>query len=451
MLILPKPSPGFAGYSEALPRLSLDVTAAVQAIQKHATRFDFSNPGSAVGHIFEDARIIGLGEGSHGTAEFFRVQTEVTRYLIEKKNVRLVLAELLPGLAEAMNIVLQLPNEIVTQRIEDTIRQMPFETWSSNEFEELFGFIYNWNRSHPDDPVVFRGIDVSHTNAASVLRDMHSVSPEIKRTASELTAQLAHLCEEIFGFGQQNVSRDKSQVLDSLDGVSKAANPHLETLKDNRPAYFLVRSISQTAELLKSCAQNGESSQGIRDLIMASNISEEVGYLAPNKRAVVLAHNAHVSFGDPSDSEARFSEGLGQALRREFGSEQYRVLICTSGGGSVTSRAAETRPSPGGGGNVLTGAISNERKMYESQDAVEGSLEYLFLQAVTTPVSLSVETMFNDERLCSIATSPIALRSMGCGLLLQEFRPVRLAACCDGIIFFPSTKGSKLYQRRSHK
>lgn len=102
MHIQPKPDPCFPGHDEAyLPRISVPIDAAVEAVKEHSRKIDLTNPGPAIDAILEDARIIGLGEGSHGTAEYFQTQAEITKYLIQARNARLVMVELPRGLLKS--------------------------------------------------------------------------------------------------------------------------------------------------------------------------------------------------------------------------------------------------------------------------------------------------------------------------------------------------------------
>lgn len=443
MHIQPKPVPCYPGHDEAsLPKISVPIDLAVEAVKKHSREIDLTNPGPAVDAIFRNARVIGLGEGSHGTAECFQTQAEITKYLIRERDARLVMVELPPGLAEVMNMTIsQSGDNTIPKQVEDTIRKLPFETWLSQEFEDLFLFIREWNLTSPSDPVVFRGIDMSSYNATNALDQMPDASLETRNLARRLEREMNCFPG---GLPIKSESVASSDQLNGLKRIWKEAKQHLLTLEEHPHVYCVFRSIAQVAYLNRCTIAKPDSLVAERDKMMAKNVVKEIRRLDPDARAVVLAHNAHVSFDDPFTSS--YSGGLGRFLRAYFGEDHYRVLITTSGGGSVTSRVGLTKPSETNEGEVVfTGAMSRERGIYVSDAPLQGSFEDLLSKSVSTPVCLSIESMLKDERLAEVALSPISLRSMGCALLKNEFAASRLASSCDGVVYFPKSNGSKLY------
>ena len=71
---------------ESLPRL---IAAAAEPLQ------ELDDP--AFGRLFdrfaEDARVVLLGEATHGTAEFYRARSVITRWLIEQRGFSIVALE----------------------------------------------------------------------------------------------------------------------------------------------------------------------------------------------------------------------------------------------------------------------------------------------------------------------------------------------------------------------
>src|SRR5918992_1359256 len=70
------------------------VESAVEVVRHAALWFEHSHGGldgllEAVG----DARVVLIGEASHGTDEFYRIRAELTRTLIEQKHFNIVAVE----------------------------------------------------------------------------------------------------------------------------------------------------------------------------------------------------------------------------------------------------------------------------------------------------------------------------------------------------------------------
>src|SRR5436309_13614500 len=98
----------------------------------------------AVFDRFADARVVFLGEASHGTSEFYRARAAITRRLIERHGFNIVAVEAdWPDAAVLDHVVRQLPAEPAHER--------PFErfpTWMSRNLE-LKHFI-DYLRIHND-------------------------------------------------------------------------------------------------------------------------------------------------------------------------------------------------------------------------------------------------------------------------------------------------------------
>ena len=104
-------------------------------------------------HI-ESADVVALGETVHGSAGFLRIQARLVRYLVPKHGFRLIVwenptlrsVELARWLASCTNAKTSAPIEVL---------YMP-----TSADRPLFDWMCDYNRSHPNDPIVFRGMDI---------------------------------------------------------------------------------------------------------------------------------------------------------------------------------------------------------------------------------------------------------------------------------------------------
>ena len=68
----------------------------VQMLRRHAEPLPSPDEVDAFGSLFDrfgDARVVLLGEASHGTSEFYRARAAITRRLIERHGFTLVAVE----------------------------------------------------------------------------------------------------------------------------------------------------------------------------------------------------------------------------------------------------------------------------------------------------------------------------------------------------------------------
>lgn len=115
----------------AVPLPSIDDPAFAEAFDRYA-----------------DARVVLLGEASHGTSEFYRARAAITRRLIEEHGFNIVAVEAdWPDTAALNRRVRGLP-----EREEDAhvFERFPHWMWRNREVEALLDWMTGWNRGKVD-------------------------------------------------------------------------------------------------------------------------------------------------------------------------------------------------------------------------------------------------------------------------------------------------------------
>ena len=100
------------------------------------------------------ADVVALGETLHGSAGFLRVQTRLVRYLVEKRGMRLIVWEN-PTLRS-----LELARWVAACATERTPVPIGVLYMPTRADGPLWEWICDFNRAHPANPVIFRGMDV---------------------------------------------------------------------------------------------------------------------------------------------------------------------------------------------------------------------------------------------------------------------------------------------------
>ena len=149
-----------AARSFALFALAL-VSARVWAALPGVTEFQ-STPeqitdvqlAGLLGHRIRSADVIAIGESVHGSAGFLRVQTRVVRHLVEHHGLRLIVWEN-PALRS-----LELSAWVAACAKGTSPPPLDVLYMPTAADRALWEWICDFNRSHPGDPIVFRGMDV---------------------------------------------------------------------------------------------------------------------------------------------------------------------------------------------------------------------------------------------------------------------------------------------------
>ena len=100
------------------------------------------------------ADVIAIGESVHGSSGFLRIQTRLIRYLVENHGLRLIVWEN-PALRS-----LELGRWVSSCKKVRTPAPIDVLYMPTASDRALWDWVCNFNLAHPNDPIVFRGMDV---------------------------------------------------------------------------------------------------------------------------------------------------------------------------------------------------------------------------------------------------------------------------------------------------
>jgi len=279
---------------------------------------DFSDLAE-LDEIVGDARIIALGESTHGTSEFFRLKNRILEYSVKNLGVRVFAIE---------------DHQLVVNRVnryvlggEGTARSSMdgmLGVWQTEEVRDLIQWVRNYNDAHLDDKVEFMGFDIQ--NAALPIDSAYSFaerySSDLYETTKMLLADLRQNSANSYLLGDStkhewylNSSKVYELFLKNSIGWLSNAATRVDSLE-------IIWGL-QYAGLVKQYAENtfkGHTSL-YRDVAMSENISWIIDVYKPGVKAVIWAHDVHVSRGDHSDQELNiyYGKSMGSHLSRKYG------------------------------------------------------------------------------------------------------------------------------------
>jgi erythromycin esterase-like protein len=175
-------------YEEPLaPPIVDPAPAAIDWLRARAIPFDTDDPDHddsdlvPILHVIGNARVLGLGEGTHGTREFSRMKHRLVRALVEELGFRLFAMESDFSGTERLN------HYVLTGEGDprDILRGMRLWTWNTEEVLALVRWIRAYNASGRD-PVQFLGFDMQQPIAA-----IDSLSGFIRRADPDFGGALA--------------------------------------------------------------------------------------------------------------------------------------------------------------------------------------------------------------------------------------------------------------------
>lgn len=251
-----------------------------------------------------EARVIGLGEATHGQHEAFDLKRELTLALVRDGGVRVVAFEASASRARACDAYVSGASD----DLEAAVKGLGMLIWAVEENVQLLRDLRAWNLARPErERVRFVGIDVQDPSAT-----IARITELLGDSSGDLPTRLADW-----------VARLEPAVGELWKGD---AEPYLKLRSDFEVLERDVRAASDAPELDLRLAELSRAhamfhSPGGRDRAMAEMLLLQ---LAPDERAVVWAHDLHVTRG-PLDYAGTAETGMGGCLAETLGPRYYAL------------------------------------------------------------------------------------------------------------------------------
>ncbi len=284
------------------------------------------------------ARIVLLGEATHGTSEFYRMRERITRELIIEKGFRFVAIEAdWPDAARVDHYVrhFQYPPSEWT-----AFARFPTWMWRNTEVRDFV----SWLRKHNGtvdrkDRVAFHGLDLYslYDSIRSVLNYLDQVDPESARVARERYGCLTPWQRDPATYGHAALTgsyptceTDVARALTDLLAKRRAYAEHDgERFLD---AEQNARLVANAERYYRIMYYGSRASWNLRDSHMFDTLKNLLAFHGPDSKAVVWAHNSHVGNAGATEMAARGEHNIGQLCRKEFGDKAYLVGFGTHSG-----------------------------------------------------------------------------------------------------------------------
>lgn len=258
------------------------------------------------------ARVVAIGESTHGTSEFQQFRSELSQELIARHGFDTIVIEATDAGVASLNKYIQGESEQVQPALSDTF----YWIWQNEEFARIFADLRSFNLrslgSASHRQLTLRGMDVFPGGATRArLKDV------LSRHRKDLSAELEALEQNVFS------SNDPGQRKIATDAIRKflsdlTANLASEKLGEaDRVA--LTSSANDLASFYSYIA-SGIPDQVVRDRAMAENVQRLV---ESGHRVIVWVHNGHVANADGS---------FGSFVKQQYGSDYVAIGLTTLAG-----------------------------------------------------------------------------------------------------------------------
>lgn len=281
------------------------------------------------------ARVVLLGESSHGTSEFYRARAAITRRLVERHGFRIVALEAdWPDAAAIDRHIAGGPGRARPARF-------PTWMWRNQEFQDFVTGLRRHNTGlSPDMRVRLYGLDLYSMNAsiAAVLDYLDRVDPGAAAEARMLYGCLDRWSKEPAAYGRAAVSQGfalcEQAVTRAL--VDMLRNEMDYTARDGDAFFDAVqnaRLIADAEKYYRVMYYGANESWNLRDRHMFDTLRRILDRAGPSGKAVIWAHNSHI--GDARFTDMGGGRGelnIGQLCREAFGTDAALIGFGTHTG-----------------------------------------------------------------------------------------------------------------------
>jgi erythromycin esterase-like protein len=294
-----------------------------------------------------EARVVLLGEATHGTSEFYEARATLTRRLIERHGFTVVAIEGdWPDAAQVDAFVRGTPVTATAP----AFTRFPTWMWRNEEAAAVIRWLKAWNeRVAPERRAGFYGLDLYSLGASieAVLRYLDEVDPETAGEARRNYACLMPWMRNPTGYGRAALSAGfalcEEKVLATL---RRLLERRLELMAQDGASFFdaaqNARLVANAERYYRVMYHGSRESWNLRDRHMFETLRHllETG---PRTRAVVWAHNSHIGDARATDMGRSGELNLGQLCREAWG---HAVRLVGFGTDHGTVAAADDWDEP---------------------------------------------------------------------------------------------------------
>ncbi|MGK7378861.1 erythromycin esterase family protein [Planococcus sp. 1R117A] len=319
-----------------------------EAVKIHARPFDPNEDLSPIIEAIGDAKIVMLGEASHGTSEFYTVRAELSKRLIQEKGFSIIAVEGDWPSAQQVNRYIKgygntgkTPHEVL-----QAFTRWPTWMWANEEIADFIDWLkeHNAQSAHKTG---FYGIDI-YSLWESMDEVVHYLTHTNPAGGDLELAKKAFSCFEPFNrepegyaISSANFSTVCIDEVTKLLSSIRANEEHYRDKQESDLNLEINALVTKNAEdYYRAMVKSGEVSWNIRDEHMVEAINEVRDYHGKDAKIIIWEHNTHIGDARATDMRNDGMLNVGQVLREQNRPEDvFAVGFGTYEGTVIASEA----------------------------------------------------------------------------------------------------------------
>ncbi|MHA6248885.1 erythromycin esterase family protein [Pontibacter sp. CAU 1760] len=291
-----------------------------------------------------DARVVMLGEASHGTSEYYTWRTAISKRLIHDRGFNFIAVEGDWPECYAVNRLVKGYHN-AGSKIADVLQvyqRWPTWMWANWEVAALIEWMREYNHlKQVQDKAGFYGLDVY-----SLWESLDQIVKYLENNDGQAAeaAQTAINCFEPFNRDPQEYAHAtafvptncEKEVIEMLQRVQAQRNYTNDPENDFHTQQNALVAVN-AEKYYRTMVRGGGNSWNVRDSHMMETLERLLDFHGPESKAIVWEHNTHIGDASYTDMGDDNLFNIGQLAREKYGREQVKLVGFGSYQGTVVA------------------------------------------------------------------------------------------------------------------
>jgi len=274
---------------------------------------------------FGDARVVCLGEASHGTSEFYRARAQITKRLIAHHGFSIVAVE--ADWPDAATIDRYVRHREPREGEQRAFERFPTWMWRNREFDSLIRWMRRHNRGRDYSAMAgFYGLDLYNMSMSmrAVIDFLEEEDPEAANVAKTRYGCLEPWADDPQRYGAMSLYEGyarcevpaRQMLMDlmqrNFDCLSQECDEWLDAAAN-------ARVVKNAEAYYRVMYEGAAESWNLRDTHMFETLTQLLDAKGPASKAVVWAHNSHIGNAAFTEmGQVRSELNVGQLVKERF-------------------------------------------------------------------------------------------------------------------------------------
>jgi len=285
-----------------------------------------------------DARVVLLGEASHGTDEFYRMRERISRELITKKGFNFIAIE--GDWPDASRIDHYVRDFEYPASEWTAFARFPVWMWRNTAVRQFVDWLREYNQHKElNQRIAFHGLDLYSlfNSIRSILDYLDEVDPDSASVARERYGCLNPWQKDPATYGRAAISGSyKSCEAEVVQMLSDILHKHSDYSQHDGQRFLdtvqNARLVANAERYYRIMYYGSRASWNLRDTHMFETLQTLLKFYGENSKGIVWAHNSHVGDASATEMFTRGEYNIGYLCRQELNFKSYNIGFGTDNG-----------------------------------------------------------------------------------------------------------------------